>query len=92
MDSDLCVYLHDLLRDEWAACAPLDWLDGYGGLIADALAIQAETLGGTLALTGTTEAGRVTVSDTGGAIVADARWMAMTRAEVLEVNAMAGAP
>lgn len=92
MDTDLCVYLHDLQRDEWATCDPVAWLDGYRDLIGDALAIQAKTLGGTLALTGTAEVGRVTVSAPGGVIVADAQWMTMTRAEVEAVNAKAGAP
>jgi hypothetical protein len=58
------------------------------GRIATAVAAFLDTGGGTLRLTGTAEAGRVTVVNTAGMAVADLGWTSMTDEEL----AAAGIP
>jgi hypothetical protein len=52
------------------------------GRIATAVAAFLDTGGGTLQLTGTAEAGRVTVITTAGMAVADVSWMSMSDTEL----------
>lgn len=83
MDSDLRVYLHGLLGGEWAIYEALEWLTEYRELLAEALGAQSATIGGQLVLSGTAERGRLTVADSGGAILIDVDWPTMTAREVL---------
>ena len=84
--------LHSLVRDlltgTWVLEEPMHWADAYPGRIATALAVFISTGGGTLHLTGTPEAGRVTVITTAERAVADVSWTSMTDEEL----AAAGIP
>jgi hypothetical protein len=62
------------------------WADAYPGRIATAVAAFLDTGGGTLQLTGTPEAGRVTLINTAGVAVADVGWMSMTDEELAEAG------
>jgi hypothetical protein len=84
----LHIFVRDLLTGTWVLEDPMHWADAYSGRIATALAVFISTGGGTLQLTGTPEAGRVTVVNTAGMAVADVSWTSMTDTEV----AAAGIP
>jgi hypothetical protein len=53
------------------------WADAYPGRIATAVAAFIDTGGGTLQLTGTPEAGRVTVINKAGLTLTDVSWMSV---------------
>jgi hypothetical protein len=78
----LHIFVRDLLTGTWVVEDPMRWADAYSGRIATALAVFISTGGGTLELTGTAEAGRVTVINTAGLAVADVGWTSMTDAEL----------
>jgi hypothetical protein len=84
----LHIFVRDLLTGTWVLEDPMRWADAYPGRIATALAVFISTGGGTLQLTGTPEAGRVTVINTAGMAVADVGWMSMSDTEL----AAAGIP
>ena len=84
----LHIFVRDLLTGTWVLEDPMRWADAYSGRIATARAVFISTGGGTLQLTGTPEAGRVTVINTAGMAVADVGWMSMTDEEL----AAAGIP
>jgi hypothetical protein len=84
----LHIFVSDLLTGTWVLEDPMRWADSYSGRIATALAVFISTGGGALQLTGTAEAGRVTVINTAGMAVADVDWMSMTDTEL----AAAGIP
>lgn len=75
---ELRVYLRDLTSGEWTAYAPGTWIDQYLNRIAAAIERYADTVGGSLALTGTPERGRITVCDAQDAVVLDFDWQTMT--------------
>jgi hypothetical protein len=56
----LHIFVRDLLTGTWILEDPMRWADAYPGRIATAVAAFLDTGGGTLQLTGTPEAGRVT--------------------------------
>jgi hypothetical protein len=78
----LHIFVRDLLTGTWVLQDPMRWADAYPGRIATAVAAFLGTGGGTLQLTGTPEAGRVTVINTAGMAVADVGWMSMTDTEL----------
>jgi hypothetical protein len=78
----LHIFVRDLLTGTWFLEDPMRWADAYPGRIATAVAAFLHTGGGTLQLTGTAEAGRVTVVNTAGMAVADVGWMSMTDTEL----------
>gem|GEM_PF-4156035 len=78
----LHIFVRDLLTGTWVLEDPMRWADAYPGRIATALAVFISTGGGTLQLTGTPEAGRVTVINTAGMAVADVGWMSMSDTEL----------
>ena len=84
----LHILVQDLLTGKWVLEDPMHWADAYPGRIATALAVFLSTGGGTLQLTGTPEAGRVTVITTARMTVADVSWTSMTDTEL----AAAGIP
>ena len=84
----LHIFVRDLLTGTWVLEDPMRWADAYPGRIATAVAAFLNTGGGTLQLTGTAEAGRVTVITTAGMAVADVSWMSMSDTEL----AAAGIP
>ncbi|BBX87882.1 hypothetical protein [Mycolicibacterium aubagnense] len=90
-NNELRVYLHDLATGKQISFTVGEWMDQYTGRIRDALALQAQTLGGTFSLTGTAERGRITVyaPDT-REIIRDIAWNAMTAVEACEPPNTAG--
>jgi hypothetical protein len=70
------------IRRTWVLEDPMRWADAYPGRIATAVAAFLDKGGGTLQLTGTAEAGRVTVVNTAGMAVADVGWMSMSDTEL----------
>jgi hypothetical protein len=84
----LHIFVRDLLTGTWVLEDPMRWADAYSGRVATALAVFISTGGGRLELTGTAEAGRVTVITTVGMTVADVSWTSMTDEEL----AAAGIP
>jgi hypothetical protein len=82
----LHIFVRDLLTGTWVLEDPMHWADAYSGRIATALAVFISTGGGTLQLTGTPEAGRVTVITTAGMAVADVSWTSMTDEELAEAG------
>jgi hypothetical protein len=84
----LHIFVRDVLTGTWVVEDPMRWADAYSGRIATALAVFISTGGGRLQLTGTAEAGRVTVINAAGLAVADVSWMTMTDTEL----AAAGKP
>jgi hypothetical protein len=78
----LHIFVRDLLTGTWVLQDPMRWADAYPGRIATAVAAFLDTGGGTLQLTGTPEAGRVTVINTAGMAVADVGWTSMTDTEL----------
>jgi hypothetical protein len=83
----LHIFVRDLLTGTWVLQDPKRWADAYPGRIATALAAFLDTGGGTLQLTGTPEAGRVTVINAAGLAVADVGWMTMSDSELAEAPA-----
>jgi hypothetical protein len=84
----LHIFVRDLLTGTWVLQDPMRWADAYPGRIATALAVFISTGGGALELTGTAEAGRVTVINPAGMAAADVGWMSMSDTEM----AAAGIP
>jgi hypothetical protein len=82
----LHIFVRDLLTGTWVLEDPMRWADAYPGRIATALAVFIGTGGGTLQLTGTAEAGRVTVINTAGMAVADVGWMTMSDTELAQAG------
>jgi hypothetical protein len=82
----LHIVVRDLLTGTWVLEDPMRWADAYSGRIATALAVFISTGGGALQLTGTAEAGRVTVITMAGMTVADVGWMSMTDEELAEAG------
>lgn len=79
--------MRDYVEREWIIYEAHDWLTEHPEVVRDALGTQVETMGGTLALTGTAERGRITINDAANRIIIDVDWQTMTRAEVEAVNA-----
>ncbi|SIL99595.1 Uncharacterised protein [Mycobacteroides abscessus subsp. abscessus] len=75
---ELRVYLRDLISGEWIHYAPDAWIDQYYNRIAAAIERHGSTVGGSFALTGTPERGRMTVCDVAGDVVLDFDWQTMT--------------
>jgi hypothetical protein len=86
----LHIFVRDLLTGTWVLEDPIRWADAYPGRIATAVAAFLNTGGGTLQLTGTAEAGRVTVITTAGMAVADVGWMSMSDTELAEAGITLG--
>jgi hypothetical protein len=86
----LHIFVRDLLTETWVLQDPMRWADAYPGRIATAVAAFLDTGGGTLQLTGTAEAGRVTVITTAGMAVADVGWMSMSDTELAEAGITLG--
>jgi hypothetical protein len=86
----LHIFVRDLLTGTWVLQDPMRWADAYPGRLATAVAAFIDTGGGTLQLTGTAEAGRVTVITTAGTAVADVGWMSMTDTELAEAGITLG--
>ena len=86
----LHIFVRDLLTGTWVLEDPMHWADAYPGRIATAVAAFLDTGGGTLQLTGTPEAGRVTVITTAGMTVADVSWMSMSDTELAETGITLG--
>ena len=78
----LHIFVRDVRTGTWVLEDPMRWADAYSGRIATALAVFISTGGGRLELTGTAEAGRVTVINTAGTAVADVGWTSMTDTEL----------
>jgi hypothetical protein len=82
----LHIFVQDLLTGTWVLEDPMRWADAYPRRIATAVALFLDTGGGTLQLTGTPEAGRVTVINTAGRAVTDVSWTSMTDEELAEAG------
>ncbi|KMV17705.1 hypothetical protein ACT17_15410 [Mycolicibacterium conceptionense] len=78
MGTQLRVYLRDILSGEWISYSTEDWLPQYYARINDALVQQQLTMGGTIAITGTPEQGRITVNDADRVIILDMDWRTKT--------------
>ncbi len=73
-DTQLRVFLRDLLGGELVAYPAEEWLNAYAEGINEAIQLQQQSLGGTIAITGTPEQGRVTVNDADRTIIVDSQW------------------
>lgn len=80
---DVTVRLRNLQSGEWTKYAPTTWLRDYYAFVEDSLCCWRDTLGGSFAVTGTPEQGRLTVCDVDGKVVRDYDW----RTVVSEVGA-----
>ncbi|MGC5024410.1 hypothetical protein ACLQ3K_06595 [Tsukamurella sp. DT100] len=76
-DTQLRVYVRDLLGGELLASPAEEWLNVYAAGINEAIQLWQASLGGTIAITGTPEQGRVTVNDADRVIVLDEQWWAV---------------
>ncbi|QIP38034.1 hypothetical protein G9444_0790 [Rhodococcus erythropolis] len=74
LDAQLRVYVRDLLGGELVAYPAEEWLNEYASGINAAIQLWQASLGGTIAITGTPEQGRVTVNDADRVIVLDSQW------------------
>ena len=74
----LRVYLRDLTSGEWITYSTDAWLEQYPARVRDALDVHAGTFGGSFAITGTPERGRLSVFDTNSERLLDFDWMTMT--------------
>ncbi len=74
LDAQLRVYVRDLLGGKLVAYPASEWLDEYAAGINAAIETWQQSLGGTIAITGTPEQGRVTVNDADRVIVLDEQW------------------
>ncbi|MBS4102845.1 hypothetical protein [Tsukamurella paurometabola] len=72
--TELRVYVRDLISGELVAYPAGEWLGIYAAGINSAIQLWQASLGGTIAVTGTPEQGRVTVNDAGRVIVLDSQW------------------
>lgn len=79
---EMRVYMRNLITDEWVDFAPGEWIDQYESRVFDALAIHGATFGGTLAMTGTPEHGRITIyASPLGEVIVDYDWFTMAVSE-----------
>lgn len=78
MGTELRTYLRDLTTGEWITYTPDVWLGQYQARIDDALVRHGHTVGGSFAITGSPETGRMTVCAVDGAVVLDFDWHTMT--------------
>lgn len=76
--AQLRVYVRDLISGELSAYPAGEWLGQYAAGINEAIQLWQQSLGGTIAITGTPEQGRVTVNDADHAIVLDQQWWTVT--------------
>lgn len=76
--TQLRVYLRDLISDELVAYPAEEWLNVYAEGVNAAIHLWQVSLGGTIAITGTPELGRVTVNDADRVIVLDSQWWTVT--------------
>ncbi|CPW72794.1 hypothetical protein [Mycobacteroides abscessus] len=76
--NELRVHLRDLKSGEWIAYAPEVWIDQYYNRIGAAFERHAGTFGGSLALSGTPERGRITVWTADKEVVLDFDWQTTT--------------
>ncbi len=72
--TQLRVYVRDLLGGELVAYPAEEWLGEYPVGINEAIQLWQQSLGGTIAMTGTPEQGRVTVNDADRVIILDTQW------------------
>lgn len=75
---ELRVYLRDLTSGEWTWYAPAAWIDQYYNRIAACIERHAATVGGSFALSGTPECGRMTVFTAEDEVILDFDWHTMT--------------
>lgn len=74
LDAQLRVYVRDLISGALVAYPAEEWLNAYAAGINAAIETWQASLGGTIAVTGTPEQGRVTVNDADHVIVLDSQW------------------
>lgn len=86
MDTELRTYLRDLRSGEWITYTPDAWIGQYRARIDDALVKHAATVGGSFAITGTPERGRLSVLDTDGNPVLDFDWHTMTVSQARQLQ------
>lgn len=72
--TELRVYLRDLIDGDLTVFPAEAWLQLYAAGITEAVAMQQQTLGGTIAITGTPEQGRITINDADHAIILVTQW------------------
>ncbi|MBS4102903.1 hypothetical protein [Tsukamurella paurometabola] len=74
LDAQLRVYVRDLISGALVAYPAEEWLGVYASGINAAIETWQQSLGGTIAITGTPEQGRVTVNDANRTIILDSQW------------------
>ncbi|KXP12700.1 hypothetical protein AXK57_00110 [Tsukamurella pulmonis] len=74
LDAQLRVFLRDLISGELVAYPAEEWLPAYADGVNEAIELWQASLGGTIAITGTPEQGRVTVNDADHIIILDSQW------------------
>lgn len=72
--NDVRVHLRNIQTGERTSYAPVVWLEDYSPFIEDSLCCWRDTIGGSFAVTGTPEQGRLTVCDIDGSVVRDYDW------------------
>ncbi|AUN38660.1 hypothetical protein [Tsukamurella tyrosinosolvens] len=77
-DAQLRVFVRDLLGGDLTAYPADEWLQTYAVGINAAIETWQQSLGGTIAITGTPEQGRVTVNDADRVIILDSQWWTVT--------------
>ncbi|MGX9294417.1 hypothetical protein [Tsukamurella paurometabola] len=75
--TQLRIFVRDLIGGELVAYPASEWLGQYAAVINGAIETWQQSLGGTIAITGTPEQGRVTVNDADRVIVLDEQWWAV---------------
>ena len=76
------IYLWDEIRCDYRGFTPSAWMGGvYRTMIADALAVHARTMGGAVALGGTSEQGGLLVQDTAERELINLSWRTMAVAD-----------
>lgn len=74
LGTQLRVYVRDLISGELVAYPAEEWLSAYAEGINAAIQLWQASVGGTIAITGTPEQGRVTVNDADRVIILDEQW------------------
>ncbi|NMD55845.1 MULTISPECIES: hypothetical protein [Tsukamurella] len=77
-DTQLRVFVRDLIDGDLTGYPAEDWLNAYAEGGNEAIELWQASLGGTIAVTGTPEQGRVTVNDADRVIVLDTQWWTVT--------------
>lgn len=78
LGTQLRVFVRDLIDGDLTEYPAEEWLNAYAPGVNEAIELWQASLGGTIAITGTPEQGRVTVNDADRVIVLDTQWWTVT--------------